>query len=58
MGVIIDEFEVVLDSQQDREAGNNENEAAPAAGGNPLKPHDITAIYQQQVMRSERVRAH
>ena len=58
MGVVIDEFEVVLDSQQGRDAGKSETEAAAASGGNSLKPHDITTIYEQQELRCERVRAH
>jgi len=57
MGVIIDQFEVVLDSQQDRDAGNSETEA-PANAGNSLKPNDITAILEQYELRCERVRAH
>lgn len=57
MGVIIDEFEVVVDSQQDREANNNQNKQAGVAG-NSLKPHDINSIHEQYLKRCERVRAH
>ena len=57
MGVIIDKFEVVLDSQQDRDAGNSETET-PASASNSLKPLDITAILEQYELRCERVRAH
>ncbi len=59
MGVIIDEFEVVLDAQQDRDAENNSRETETAAAGvNSLKPHDINAVFEQQQLRLERVRAH
>lgn len=57
MSVIIDEFEVVLDSQQGREAENN-NETETNAETNSLKPHDITSIQEQHLLRCERVRAH
>jgi hypothetical protein len=57
MGIIIDEFEVVLDSQQGIDAENSDAEA-PTSAGNSLKPHDITAIFEQHELRCERVRAH
>ena len=58
MGVIIDQFEVVLDSQQERDAGNDEPETAAAPAENVLKPQNITAIIEQHNLRCERVRAH
>lgn len=58
MGVIIDEFEVILDSQQDRDAENRGTETETAPAGNALKPHDIAVVIEQQAVRCERVRAH
>ncbi len=55
MGIIIDEFEIVLDSQQNSETEKNNTDATSA---NTLKPHDIISIYEQHTLRSERVRAH
>lgn len=57
MSVIIDEFEVVLDSQQGREADNKKDTEAGSVT-NTLKPHDITSIHEQYLLRCERVRAH
>ena len=58
MGVIIDEFEVILDSQQDRDAESSSTETEAASAANALKPHDIAAVFEQQALRCERVRAH
>ena len=58
MGVIIDQFEVILDSQQGRDAENQQNGDETAAVPDRLKPQDVNAILEQQVARSERVRAH
>ena len=58
MGVIIDEFEIVLDSQQNSETEKNNTEATAAPSANTLKPHDITLIHEQHTLRCERVRAH
>jgi hypothetical protein len=60
MGVIIDQFEVILDSQQGRDAENRQNGNADetAAVADRLKPQDVNAIVEQQTARCERVRAH
>jgi hypothetical protein len=58
MGVIIDQFEVILDSQQGRDTENLQNGDETAAMPDRLKPQDINAIMEQQTARSERVRAH
>lgn len=57
MSVIIDQFEVVLDSQQDQEQKSNAAETTPAPQA-ALKPHDVAAILMQYQNRLDRVRAH
>ena len=58
MGVIIDEFEIVLDSQENSETEKSNTEATAARSANTLKPHDITSIHEEHTLRCERVRAH
>ncbi len=58
MGVIIDEFEVILDAQQEGKTETSTSEAEGASKGSSLKPLDIAAIFEQQTLRCERVRAH
>lgn len=58
MSVIIDQFEVVLDSQQDREQKSSASETTVSSQQTVLKPHDIAAILMQLKNRSDRVRAH
>ena len=58
MGVIIDEFEVILDSEQGQSSGQGESEPAASSAATQLKPVDINAIFEQHALRCERVRAH
>lgn len=56
MAVIIDEFEVISDSQQERSSENNEQEQSAAEPA--LRPHDIKSVYEQNKLRNLRVWAH
>lgn len=58
MGVIIDEFEIILDSQQDSGNSNNADNGPAAAANNTLKPNDIMSVYEQHELRCDRVWAH
>ena len=58
MSVIIDEFEVVMDSQQERDTSSGETETAAAPAPGSMKPQDISAVFTQHQLRCERVRAH
>jgi hypothetical protein len=57
MSVIIDQFEVVLDSQENQEAKSTAaNSGAQQASA--IRPRDITAVYEQMRSRQQRVYAH
>ena len=58
MSVIIDQFEVILDSQQDREQKFSASETPVSSQQTVLKPHDIAATLMQFKSRCDRVRAH
>jgi len=59
MSVIIDQFEVILDSQQSgSDAAQSSAPAESASNASSLKPQDIIAVKQQYEERCERVRAH
>ena len=58
MSVIIDQFEVIVDAQQDREAEKNTRDGDTASAAPALKPSDINAIIEQRDLRIDRVRAH
>lgn len=57
MSVIIDQFEVVVDAQENQDAKS----AATNTGAQPtgaLRPLDIAAVYEQMRNRQQRVHAH
>ena len=58
MSIIIDQFEVILDSQEDKNATSNAAEGGDSAQQTSLKPVDVASIYIQMQNRSDRVRAH
>ena len=58
MSVIIDEFEVVLNSQQERDTSSSDTETVVAPAPSSLKPQDITEVFTQHQLRCDRVRAH
>lgn len=58
MSVIIDQFEVILDSQEDKEKKSSASEDGSAGKQAGLKPRDVASIFAQLQNRRERVRAH
>lgn len=58
MSVIIDQFEVIMDSQNQQDEARS-SEAAPAQQQQPvLKPYAIASVFDQLQERGDRVRAH
>ncbi len=58
MSVIIDQFEVILDSQEDKEKKSGASEDGSSGKQAGLKPRDVASIFTQLQNRRERVRAH
>ena len=58
MSVIIDQFEVILDSQEENNTKPNASEGGESVQQISLKPVDVASIYMQMQNRSDRVRAH
>jgi hypothetical protein len=58
VSVIIDQFKVVVDSQNQQEESQPANES-PAQQAQPeLTPHVIATVFEQMQNRSDRVLAH
>jgi len=58
MSIIIDQFEVVLDSQRDTQAPEESTGGGSTGADKAIKPQDIQAVIEQFNERCERVRAH
>ena len=58
MSVIIDQFEVIMDSGNTREdtEARQDTEAPPTVS--PFRPTAVTAVFEQMRERADRVRAH
>lgn len=57
MSVIIDQFEVVVDAQEDKEKSSEASDSGSSKKP-ALKPRDMAAVITQLQNRRERVRAH
>ncbi len=58
MSVIIDQFEVIMDSQNPQDEAQP-SEASPAQPPQPApQPYAIAGVFEQMQERADRVRAH
>ena len=60
MAVIINDFEIVIEQQQEPPEGTGETAPPPSpeTTGPPLTPMDIKDVFRQQMERFARIRAH